>query len=125
VLASGRLVLALYGRSELQQPWPSRQKIGGVVGIAYDGDTWRLAKVACASPSLCNIKAQVFTAHVTESVMAELPGKPAGRLMLSSRTDRKHTIIRLEHGRRRHAASEMAAPPGVLLADAGGNMGGQ
>lgn len=91
------------------------------------GESWTLAKVACAggqASRLCNTSASVFTEHITESVVAELPGAPAGRVLLSSRVDGQHirrAALSIDSGA---SFSEPAAPAGMLLADAIGDMGG-
>lgn len=126
-LSSGRLMMAGYG--ELGQPWPHSMGIDGVVAVWYSDDigaSWQLADVACSSTQLCNSSVRVFTGHVTESVLAELPG-PKGGVILSSRVDGAHlrrTAICNSPSSGRPLFDARKAPKGSFLPDATGCAGG-
>jgi hypothetical protein len=126
-LSSGRLMMAGYG--ELGQPWPFAMKIDGVVAVWFSDDigkSWKLAEVACSSPTLCNTTAKVFTTKITESVLAQLPGAHGG-VVLDSRVDGAHLrrgAISLNPQSAHPLFDSRHVTKGLLLPDAGGNAGG-
>eukprot|EP01051_Picozoa_sp_SAG22_P014988 SAG22_NODE_1898_length_3346_cov_6.935017_3_plen_544_part_01 len=117
------------GYGELGQPWPHSVGIDGVVAVWYSdtiGASWQLADVACSSVQLCNSSARVFTGHLTESVLAELPGREGG-VILSSRVDGAHlrrTAICDSPSNGRPLFDATKARKGSFLPDATGCAGG-